>query len=88
MDKKPVIEGILKAYRSRSNNLLGGGGASWAFQSQSTQPDLNHAIMEWLERDNPEQIIGIISIMQTTGVLSSIEADALLKKIEAVEERN
>jgi hypothetical protein len=87
MDKKPIIEAVLKAYRARSNNLFGGGGASWAFQSQSTQPDLNQAIKTWLEQDDPEQLIGVISIMQTTGVLSEAEADALLQKLNTSEEQ-
>lgn len=86
MDKKVVVEKIFKAYQAQSTNLLGSSsGPSWAFQSQAIQPDLNQAIIAWLKHDDPVPLKGIVTVMQTMGVLSDTEADKLLLALEPEE---
>ena len=86
MDKKAVVEKILKAYRAQSSNLLGSsGGPSWAFQSQPMQQDLNKAISTWLQDNDPKPLQGMVKVMQTMGVFTDPEADILLQALEPKE---
>jgi hypothetical protein len=86
MDKKAVVQKILKVHELRSNNLLSNvDGASWAFQPQTMQPDLNNAISAWLKDDNAAPLVGMVRIMHTMGQLTDTEADQLLEALEIQE---
>lgn len=83
MDKRAVLEKILKAGQGQGRDILSStSGPSWAARPNAMQPQLNESIKQWLEDDNSEPLKGIIAILQTTSALSAKEADDLLAAIE------
>jgi len=87
MDKKAVINTILKAYDARGSNIMdAGSGAGWMFQTRPFQQELNQAISAWLKNSDSQPLQGVVMSMQTMGVFTSGEADAILQKIEEAKE--
>lgn len=87
MDKKAVINDILKAYDARGSNIMdAGGGAGWMFQARPFQQEINQAISTWFENNDSQPLQGVVMSMQTMGVFTSDEADSILQKIEAAED--
>lgn len=83
MNKKAVIDKILKAYDARSSNIIdASSGAAWMFQARPFQQELNSAITVWLEDRDPKPLQGVVMAMQTMGVFTSKEATVLLQSIK------
>lgn len=86
MDKKAVINEILRISRQSSNMMYGSvSGLSWAGQPGALQAQLNEAIEAWLKHGDPEPLKGIVAMLQTTNVLSDAKADELLQALETKE---
>jgi hypothetical protein len=83
MDTRTVIQKIQAAAQADSANMLSStGGPSWLGRSSSLQPQINSAIHEWVHKENPEPLLGVIELLRTVDALSEQEANDLRDAIE------
>lgn len=83
MDTRTVIQKIQAAAQADSANMLSStGGPSWLGRSSSLQPQINSAIHEWVHKENPEPLLGVIELLRTVDALSEQEASDLRDAIE------
>lgn len=83
MNTRDVIEKIQKAAQRDSANMLSStGGPSWLGRSSSLQPQINSAIHEWVHKDNPEPLLGIVELLHTINALSEAEVNELRSAID------
>lgn len=78
MNTNQAIHKIIQVAQGTNNTMFGNmGGPSWMGQSSGLQPQVNSAIAAWTEKGTAEDLLGIIEILCTTGLITDTEADEL-----------
>lgn len=80
--KQEIIQKILSALKSSSADMLSAShGAGWLGQASGLQQQAEEAIQAWMQEDNPEPMKGMVALLETFSILTSLEAERLQKAI-------
>lgn len=78
MEKRDVIQKILSSVQSQGADILNAtNGVGWMGQASGVQQQVGEAILQWVEHDDPQPLLGVIELLQTLDNLSQQEADEL-----------
>lgn len=76
MTKREVIQKVLTAVKG-ADMLTATNGVGWLGQSSGVQQQVEAAIEAWTLRDDPQQMQGVVALLETLNLLTPTEAEAL-----------